>query len=528
MKIPNRETPRKLEQSNRKVKSLVIYFYALGGSGPLILDALLQNIIAARKEDGYPSIDIVGTIIDLDIASDSKENAKRLCTSLETLLRSLSNQQDTSGILGCLHNIRFNELILSQNEYQKTAKEFVLSQVPKMDQPSVSSAFDLIIPASSGNNEMGNGGQGDPVVGYIASVSHQKEIFALLDRNLEQIRNDPSRDYVNVVANSFSGSSGYNIFPIMMQYFAKHPELKVYAVMDGGLFTAHSAAYSSPDYLGSRDVKGKAAEAINELHARGLLDPLEAGIFMTPVNPAGAPYFLCPVNKLKGEQRRHSCIEYLIGTKDLLDIITNNPQDPERFHYLSGQSTLVMERSPDAPHRPLSWSDLGLNGDRYLRLIRMLALGAATRNLIWSQDDAMIGNIPAIASILEKNGSLSEIKELGGAIANTCHGLLRQFCDYAMTGTNFEYEGTDDFVVEDSYRLMNLSAVRKILSGNTELGFAPSTIGDYHQMIGDAPPFREKRIKASNRFNSSIKALIDRIRKVSTIEEFYIRLFQTQ
>ena len=527
MKFPNRETEQSA-QSNRKARSLVINFYALGGSGPVLLNALLQNIMAARRADGYPAIDIVGTIIDLDIASDSKENAKRLCTALEALLRSMSKQQDTSGILGCLHSIRVNELILSQNEYQKTTKEFVLSQVPKLDQPSVSSAFDLIIPASTGSNEMGNGGQGDPVVGYIASVSHQKEIFDLLDQHLERIRSDPSRDYVNVVANIFNGSTGYNIFPIMMQYYARHPELKVYAVMDGGLFMAHSAAYSSPDYLGSRDVKSKSAEAINELYERGLLDPLEAGIFMTPVNPAHAPYFLCPVNKLKGEQRRHSCIEYLVGTKDLLDVITGNPQDPERFHYLSGQSTLLLERSPDAPHRPLSWNDIGLNDDSYLRLIRMLALGAATRNLIWSQDDTLICNIPAISSILEKGSSLSEVKELGSAIANTCHGLLQQFYDYAVTGTNFECEGTDEFVVEDSYRLMNLSAVGKILSGNMELGFAPSTIGDYHQVIGDAPPFREKRIKASNRFNSSIKTLIDRIRRVSSVEEFYIRLFQTQ
>lgn len=526
MRLPIRENRKQLPQSNRKGRSLVLYVNALGGSGPLILNALLQNIIAVSRDDGYPAIDIVGTIIDLDIASDSKENTKCLCNALEALLRSLSSRQDTSGILGCLRSIRFNERILSQNEYQKTTREFVTSQVPEMERASISSAFDVIIPAASGNNEMGNGGQGDPVVGYIAAVSHRTEIYELLDQQLEQIRNDPSRDHISVVVNSFNGSAGYNIFPILMKYYQEHPELKVYAVMDGGLFTAHSTAYYSPDYLGSRDVKGKSEDAINEFHARGLLDPLEAGIFMTPV--AGAPYSLCPVNKLKGEQRRHSCIEYLVATKDILDLASQNVQDSERFHYLSGQSILVMERSPDAPDRPFSWSDLGLNSDNYMRQIRMLALGAATRNLIWSQDDPLICNIPAIASILEHNGNLTEIKELGGAIADTCHVLLQHFYDYAVTGTNFEYEGTDDFLVADNYRLMDVDAVSKILSGSTDLGFAPGSIGDYLQKIGDVPPFREKRIKGSNRFNSSIKTLIDRIRKVSSIEEFYIQLFKTQ
>jgi putative phosphoesterase len=65
------------------------------------------------------------------------------------------------------------------------------------------------------------------------------------------------------------------------------------------------------------------------------------------------------------------------------------------------------------------------------------------------------------------------------------------------------------------------------LRGKT-LFLNPGSIGDYLQKIGDAPPFREKRIKGSNRFNSSIKTLIDRIRKVSSIEEFYIQLFKTQ
>lgn len=528
MQLPNRSNPKQLAQTNRSSRSLLVHFYALGGSGPLILAALIQNILAAHRDDGYPTIDLDCTIIDLDLASDSKENAKRMGSALESLSQCLSDFQDSSGLLGCLRSIRVDELILSQNEYQKTTKEFVLGQVPQLERASVSAAFDYIIPASSGSNEMGTGGQGDPVVGYIAAVSHRQVIYQMLDQHLEQIRNDPSRDHVSVVANSFSGSSGYNLLPIINQYFLEHSELKEYAIMDGGLFTAHSAAYANPDYLGSRDVRRKAEEAINDLHARGLLSHLEAGIFMTPINPTGSPYSLCPVNKIKGEQRRHSCIEYLIGTKDLLDLITGNIRDPERFHYLSGQSTLVLERSPDAPNRPLSWNDLGLNGDKYMRLIRMLALGAATRNLIWSKDDALISNIPAIAAILEKNDTLSRVKEQGGAIADTCHSMLQQFYDYALTGTNFEYEDTADFHAEDSYRLMRDKTVETILKGSTELSFAPSTIGDYPQSIGDKPPFQEKWIKSSSLFNSSIKTLIDRIRRVSSIEELYIRLFQTQ
>lgn len=528
MRLPIKENKKQQALLAKKTRSLVLRVKALGGSGPVILSSLIQNIMALRRDEGYPAIDLMVTIIDLDIASDSKENIKRLCISLEALLQYLSNQQDSSGVLGCLRSVRVNDLILSQNEYQKTAKTFVVGQAGRMERDSVDKAFDLIVPGSSGANEMGSGGQGDPVVGYIASISHRREIYDLLDREAEQIRNDPSRDHAALILNSFIGSAGYNLAPIVLQYYAEHPGQRVYAVMDGGLFTAHSAAYTTQNYLGSRNVKGKSVDALNELHARGLLKPLTAGIFMTPVNPAGAPYCLCPVNKLKGEQRRHSCIENLVATRDILDIITDNPQDPERFHYLSGHNVLTMERSPDTPARPLSWSDLGLNGDDYMRLIRMLALGAATHNLIWTQDDALISNIPAIASILEKKTSLSEVKELGTAIAGTCRSMLQQFYDYAVTGTNFEYEGTEDFHIEDNYRLMKLETVRAILDGSTELGFAPGTIGDYLQKLGDAPPFTEKRIKGSNRFNSSIKTIIDRIRSASSIEEFYIRLFKTQ
>lgn len=528
MQFTNQKNPLQLAQASPKSRSLLMHFFALGGSGPLILDAMIQNLLAVRREEGYPVTDISCAIIDLDLESDSKENTKRMGSAMESLLQCIHGMQDSSGVLGCLRSIHVEELTLSQHEYRKTTKEFVLSQVPQMERSSVSAAFDYIIPVSSGSNEMGTGGQGDPVVGYIAAVSHRQVIFELLEQHREAIRNDPSRDHVCVTANSFGGSSGYNLAPIVNQYFQEHPELKVYALMDGGLFTAHSAAYSNPEYLGSRDVQRKAVEAVDDLLARGLLSHLQAGILMTPINPSGAPYFLCPVNKIKGEQRRHSCIEYLIATRDILDLITGNARDPERFHYLDGQSLLVLERTPDAPNRPLSWNDLGLNGDSYLRLIRMLALGAATRPLIWNRDDAIISNIPAIASILEKQGSLTQLKEQGSLIADTCCNMLQQFYDYAVTGTNFEYENTADFVVEDSYRLMNNEAVRKILSGSTELGFAPSTIGDYPQSIGDAPPFREKWIKSSNLFNSSIKTLIDRIRRVSSIEEFYIRLFQTQ
>ena len=97
-----------------------------------------------------------------------------------------------------------------------------------------------------------------------------------------------------------------------------------------------------------------------------------------------------------------------------------------------------------------------------------------------------------------------------------------------MTGTNFELEHTEDFLPIATYRLMNHQTVRNILDGSQNLNFSPGILESYRQSIGTAPHFHEKLTKPNNRFNTSIKSLIDRIRTASSVEDFYIRLFQTQ
>lgn len=510
-------------------KAVKINVYAPGSTGHIETDALCQNIMAVSKAEGFPSIDLDITLIDLDIGSDSKAATKRFANAIEPICQELASRQDTSGILGTLRSIRADELNLSQEEHQKTTEEFVVEQVPPGEQDSARTALKVFAPAGTRQSIMGNGGLGCPLAGHFAAVTHRDKLRELILRNEEAARNDPSRHHVHLILNSFCGSSGYNLSPEMMRIFCElQSHQKVYAVFDGGLFLAHSSAYSDPKYLGTRNVGEKSVNAMNVLHSRRLLDCLEAAVFMTPINPSATPYNLCPVSRLKGEQQRHSCLEYLLGTRAILEIICQVNQRSERYHYLSGSRVLVLQRDPDAPSRALSWNDLELSEDSYMRLIRMFAVGAATRSLIWSQDDTLIANIPAIASLLEKNIPLSQIKATGGAIADACVHQLQQFYDYAATGTNFELQNTDGFVVANAYRLMNLPAVKEILDGSLDLHFVPSTIGDYKQSIGTAAPFQEKQIKSSSLFSRSVKNLIDRTRSASSVEDFYIRLFQTQ
>ena len=77
MQFTNQKQPLQLAQAGPRNRSLHMHIFALGGSGPLILDAMVQNLLAVRREEGYPVTDISCAIIDLDLESDSKENAKR-------------------------------------------------------------------------------------------------------------------------------------------------------------------------------------------------------------------------------------------------------------------------------------------------------------------------------------------------------------------------------------------------------------------------------------------------------------------
>ena len=505
-----------------------LHVLLMGGSGEIMGSSLKIALMAAKD---MPQIDVKLYVVDFDADSDSKAFVTCDGRVLGRLLQILNERQDTSRLLGALHSVGVApELILNSTDYNKQLREYVLNRAGKNEQPEVEQALNLLLTTQIMDTRLGQGGLGNPSVGHVATCCHLDKINAMLDAAVEEIACDSSVEHAFVLLGSLIGSTAYNLLPAVLRNLTAHQltvDLPVYAMLDGGVFLAHEAAYRDKNYMGTRDVSGKARAALSNLDQQGLLDCLSGGVFLTPLNRDGAPHKLCSESKLSGKQGRHTSIEYLIGIQVLLEMICGINHDNKLHHfYSSGSRVMDIRLSPDAPKRPLSWDDLDMDADSFLRVARMLGLGAATRTFIWDRDDDTIRNIPFVSSILRNSGaSLSQVKAVGTEIASTCHHLLQQFYDYCVTGTNFEQENTENFSIEDNYRLMSIENLKKILRGDKNILFSMNALGDYRQVIGENGSHREKRVKASSLFDTNIKKCIDSVEKAVSVEDFYLQLF---
>lgn len=494
----------------------ILNILSLGGSGPILAEHLLLGLLADRACNTTFGIRIHHA--DFDYASDSFHNLVSTTNALCLLNGHLTGIQEGKRVLGCLDTIYPSHayVLNGSQEFNKTIRSYISEQATAAQVDAAQSAMNLLFSNSVQSITLGKGGYGSGSVGHLAASVHHDSIENMVATAVKEANNDPDDEHYFVVTASTNGSSGYTILPKVLKGLAQHAGLKTYCLLDCGLFTAHSSAYTSSDYLGSREVQSKASACLKDLQVRKLLAQVQKVIVLQPL-ASNKPYKLCEKLALEGTQQRHACIEYLLGARILLDALCGKLDSDNNF---SQYQLITLSKDANCT-LPATWEDLGLDSREWHRLIQLLALGAATRYALWSQDDDNIRNNAVINKLLKNHGyTLQQAKEEGLDISGVCNHLLSLLVDCALTGSDWELCDTPSFTVADNFRLMNITAARKVMAGeDCTARFTPNELCRYKAYVNA----REIKVNGGKKVS-----LVDVDRKagnLSCIAAYYSHLF---
>lgn len=491
----------------------VFHCYGLGGSGAILDNALLLAVLAT-DDSNVGKVDVRITAIDFDANSDAQALQWKAAAVLSPMLSECAKQKLVTRVLGAMRSMTISNVsVFNSNEYGETVGSCVrrLARIPHKE---ISNAVSMLASTRTQEVMLGAGGYGNPVIGSIITASHAQEIRAVLEADIQEAKKDSAAEHYFIIGAGMHGATGYCLAPEVCRNLSGIENVLV--LLDGGVFVPHSGVFNLSHYEGTMDVCEKADTAISGMHYQGLLRDV-SGVVLRPLNRDCAPHKLCQDCKAEGAQRRHTSIEYLLGAEQILRMI---------FGQEKRSGLIDMVWNPDTEDRPLTWSDLGIDGEKYHRLIRKLAVGAAMESLIWKQDDDVIRHIPAIASILRHaDTTLPEVKEAGAAIADVCRQLLQMFWDYSVTGSNMELLGSDGFTIEDNYRLVNIQALEQVLNGQAGPLFQLRQLSSYKE-VGESKgkKVKEKAIQMWNG-KATFKKALDSAATCQNIEDMYIKLF---
>lgn len=500
------------------VYRMVLHLYALGGSGAILAQALILCLLAMDDENA-PRIDLRINAIDFDAKADSQAMLYQTAEVLSAMLTELSRKQDTTRVLGALRSVSVaNASVLNETEYGETVGSCIrkMAATPR-NKLDLAEGLQILVEEKTRNIQLGAGGYGSPVAGALITASHALEIRDVVNSQIREAQQDGTAQHVHLVIGGLGGATGFSLVPEILRNLSGQKNL--FILQDGGVFLPHSGAFSLENYQGTRDVVAKADSAINGLYHQGLLEQV-GGVVLRPLNRDGVPHRLCARLKTENAQERHASVEYLLGAEEILRMIT----DTENRY--SGK-IVDLKWNPDMEDRPLGWQDLGMDGVKYHRLLRKLAVGAASGQLIWNKDDRLIRDIPAISGILRKGEyTMAEIKETGIAASAVCRGLMQLFWDAAVSGSNMENLDSDLFTIEDRYRLLNIQAVEDILRDRADAQFPLSRLSTYRELITQSEKRKEKSVQLWNG-RATIKSAIDSAASAQSPTDFYYRLFRS-
>lgn len=497
---------------------LVIDLYALGGSGAILAQALILHLLAMDGQE-MPRIDLQINTIDFDAKSDAQAMLYQTAEVLSSMLTELSRKQDVSRVLGALRSVTVaNASVLNETECGETVGSCVrkLANTPK-NRADLVEGLQILVEEKTRNIQLGAGGYGSPVAGALITASHASGIKEVVDSQLREAQQDSTARHIHLVAGGLGGATGFSLVPEILRNLSGQEH--VFVLLDGGVFLPHSNAFNMENYQGTRDVAAKADAALNGLYRQNLLKNVR-GVVLRPLNRDGAAHKLCAQCKTENAQHRHTSVEYLLGAEEIIRMIMapegNQPG-----------GIIDLAWNPDMEDRPLGWQDLGMDGVKYHRLLRKLAVGAASRQLIWSKDDHLIRNIPAISSILRRGEyTMAEIKEAGTAASTVCHSLLQMFWDFAVTGSNLENLDSDLFTIDDRYRLLNIQAVEDVLRDHADTQFPLSQLSSYREFTAQSGKRKEKTVQLWNG-KITVKKAVDSAASAQSPTDFYIRLFRS-
>lgn len=516
-----------LPAKSQDSRTSVIHVFDLGGTSFIENNALFLQLLS--NSDSNVRVEVRMYCADFDADSDAKANAKLVAQCLSRLTKVQREQRDRERTLGAVYNATVaRDLVVSSKEYDQCTGQMLLDGVREEERPDAERAAGILLNEDLMNTTMGHGCYASNVLGGLNAAYHRGELHGLVDAAMAFIDEHQECRHAVLVMGSLIGATGLSFLPIILERLAqyrKKQDFQVYALLDGGTFIAHSAAYSLPKYHGSRDVKAKGDAVLGSLHDDGLLDVLDCGVVLTPLHHTGEPYWLCEEMRLEGRQCRHSSIENLLGAQLIMELILGQDQE-DVFHAVrnSGQKVFRLQRSPDAPEdRALNFADLGLDGTAFHSVLRKVAAGAAVKHLILSLDDSTIKNIPALHDILDKM-SLQQLKAEMTRFADACMILTQNIYDFCMTGSNFqEYP---DMRPEDDYCLANTSAIEKVLKGDCNTKFNISEMGSYEEVMeGRRSQVRKHTVNYHAARNRNLKHYVDEI-SASSVEDFFLQLFR--
>lgn len=501
---------------------LVLHMYALGGSGALL--AIGEIIHLLSMDDTPTRIDLRINSMDFDEKSDAQQLLKQTGEVLSSMLSELSQRQDTSRVLGALHAASIANRSVMNNVGDETVGACVLRLAKdRGTKAALAEGLKLLIEPKTYSIELGNGGYGSPVAGALIAASHASAIKSVMESQIKEAQEDNTATHVHLVTAGLTGATGFALLPELLRHLSGQDH--VFCLLDGGVFLPHSNVFSLQNYQGTKDVAAKAQSAVNGLYHQGLLNNAKC-IILNPLNSRSAPYRLCSVCKTESAQMRHACVEYLIGADEVMRMILN-PEEKDSY-------ILDLAWDPEQEEdRPLGWSDLGLDGVKYHRLLRKLVLGATTKGLIWDLDDTSIQHIPAINSLLRTGQSFSEIKGQGIEISRVCHGLLQMFWDYSVTGSNLENLNSDIFTIEDRFRLLNIGELDNVLKNKIKADFQLNRLSSYQEVISQAERAKKGKGRANERAvqlwngKAAFRDGVNSARDAESINDFYTRLFRS-
>lgn len=496
---------------------VVLHLYALGGSGAIL--GLVTLIQMLSMDDSPTRFDLRVNAMDFDANSDAHALLMQTTEVLCSMLVDLSKERDISRVLGALRSASIaNRSVLNHVEPGETVGSCVQRLADGQGgRAALAEGLKLLVEPKTHDIVLGNGGYGSPVAGAMIAASHATAIENVMRGQIDEANTGHAARHVHLVTAGLTGATGFALLPEVLEHLRgqKH----VFCLLDGGVFLPHSNAFAQENYQGTREVSKKAQSALDGLYHRKLLESVNC-IVLHPLNQAGDAHNLCPVCNLASTQARHTSIEYLLGADQIMKMIL----DPNENNF----GILDLKWNPEMEEgRPLGWPDLGLDGVKYHRLMRKLALGASTQGLIWNRDDAFIQNIPAIYNLLKKGDSFAEIKEQGIKISNVCHGLLQMFWDFAVTGTNLENLNNEEFHEEDHFRLLNIPELDNVLKNNIASGFQVKGLCCYKEFTATRSGQVKEKAVAVWEKNITLKAAIDSTKDVKSLNDFYLQLFRS-
>lgn len=497
---------------------VVLHLYALGGSGAIL--GLVTLIQMLSMDDSPTRFDLRVNAMDFDANSDAHALLMQTTEVLCSMLVDLSKERDISRVLGALRSASIaNHSVLNHVEPGETVGSCVQRLADGQGgRAALAEGLKLLVEPKTHDIVLGNGGYGSPVAGAMIAASHATAIENVMRGQIDEANTGHAAKHVHLVTAGLTGATGFALLPEVLEHLRgqKH----VFCLLDGGVFLPHSNAFAQENYQGTREVSKKAQSALNGLYRRELLNSVNC-IVLHPLNQAGDAHNLCPACNLASTQARHTSIEYLLGADEIMRRILKLEGDG------GGILDLTWNDDMGKDYHPLGWGDLGLDGVKYHRLLRKLALGASTQGLIWNQDDAFIRNIPAIDTLLRNGAFFPEIKEQGIKISNVCHGLLQMFWDFAVTGTNLENLNNEEFHEEDHFRLLNIPELDNVLKNNIASGFQVKGLCCYKEFTATRSGQVKEKAVAVWEKNITLKAAIDSTRDVQSLNDFYLQLFRS-